>query len=205
MSLIVPTLPHDVSQSWRPQIRGWAKDILPFYHAVATSPDLPDGSAIVEVGVAWGRSIIYLAEQLIAAGKSNCKIYGVDTWPEAWEERFLRGEVGGESWYVKAMQSILANAAKAELEMIRLLRVESNLASEMLWDIGPSLVFLDGSHDYDDVKSDFIDWHTSVKRGGILAGHDYDAGSHPGVKQAVDECRGNLDFRVDDTVWQVQL
>ena len=34
-------------------------------------------------------------------------------------------------------------------------------------------VFIDGSHEYEDIKNDIISWMPKVKKGGVLAGHDY--------------------------------
>ena len=53
------------------------------------------------------------------------------------------------------------------------------------------LLFVDGAHDYEAVKSDIVGWTPAVVPGGIVAFHDY--GNHDlipwtaGVKQAVDE------------------
>ena len=51
----------------------------------------------------------------------------------------------------------------------------------------PSFVYLDAGHDYEDIRADIAAWWPLVEPGGILAGHDYDAKLHPGVKRAVDE------------------
>ena len=48
------------------------------------------------------------------------------------------------------------------------------------------VVYVDASHEYDDVCDDLRVWWPKVRRGGILAGHDYGQPSHPGVKLAVD-------------------
>jgi cephalosporin hydroxylase len=52
------------------------------------------------------------------------------------------------------------------------------------------VVFLDADHEYDGIKADIAHWGPMVKRGGILAGHDYLLPNHPGVVQAVDEAFG---------------
>jgi hypothetical protein len=53
-----------------------------------------------------------------------------------------------------------------------------------------SLCFIDGSHEYEDVKADLIAWLPKVKKGGVLAGHDYDNTNHKGVRMAADEVLG---------------
>lgn len=47
------------------------------------------------------------------------------------------------------------------------------------------LIFLDGSHDYEDVKWECENYSTLVKPGGVLSGHDYNI--FEGVNKAVDE------------------
>jgi hypothetical protein len=46
-------------------------------------------------------------------------------------------------------------------------------------------VFIDGSHDYEDVKWECENYSKIIKPGGVLSGHDYDI--FDGVNKAVDE------------------
>lgn len=50
----------------------------------------------------------------------------------------------------------------------------------------PQFVYLDGGHEYQDIKTDIAAWWERLEPEGILAGHDYDD-ELPGVKQAVNE------------------
>jgi hypothetical protein len=52
--------------------------------------------------------------------------------------------------------------------------------------------FIDGSHEYEDVKADILAYLPKVKKGGILSGHDYDR-IWAGVIQAVDETLGQVE------------
>ena len=65
------------------------------------------------------------------------------------------------------------------------------------------LVFIDGNHEYTQVKEDILCWLPKVKTGGILAGHDYDPTIpiFDGVKHAVDEIFGNQMMLGKDRVW----
>ena len=51
------------------------------------------------------------------------------------------------------------------------------------------IVFIDGNHEYDAVKSDLAHWYPLVASGGILCGHDYSSTNRVpiGVIPAVDE------------------
>lgn len=53
------------------------------------------------------------------------------------------------------------------------------------------VVYIDGTHSYDAVKSDISAWYDKIPSGGVLAGHDYGVSSWPGVAQAVDEFLAN--------------
>lgn len=69
--------------------------------------------------------------------------------------------------------------------------------------------YLDARHDYDAVRADLIEWTPAVKRGGILAGHDYldgtitfdgfDRPTEFGVKRAVDEWAATMGWTVHVT------
>jgi hypothetical protein len=48
-------------------------------------------------------------------------------------------------------------------------------------------IYIDGNHDYNEVKLDINNYYQKVRNGGIFGGHDYDRSKYIGVKQAVDE------------------
>jgi len=60
--------------------------------------------------------------------------------------------------------------------------VLSNISDDYL-----DIVYIDGSHEYDDVKSDLMLSHIKVKNNGYICGHDYNLNRFPGVCKAVDE------------------
>lgn len=69
----------------------------------------------------------------------------------------------------------------------------------------PDFVFIDGGHEYAEVKRDIEHWLPLVKPGGILSGHDYTDLSHPGVKQAVDEIFGDKKKAGNGSIWYVEI
>lgn len=48
-------------------------------------------------------------------------------------------------------------------------------------------IYIDAIHYYADVAADLAAWHSKVKKGGFIAGHDYDADPMFDVNRAVDE------------------
>jgi len=61
-------------------------------------------------------------------------------------------------------------------------------------------IYIDGSHEYDDVVRDISDYSTKTSL--ILAGHDY-GNSHEGVTRAVNEIFGKPYKRYMDSSWMV--
>ena len=50
-------------------------------------------------------------------------------------------------------------------------------------------IYHDGSHRYEDIKKDLIDWLPKMKEGSVICGHDYIGDKDFGVIKAVDEFR----------------
>ena len=46
------------------------------------------------------------------------------------------------------------------------------------------MVFIDGGHEYEEVKRDILIWKERLRPGGLLCGHDV---SWPGVRKALTE------------------
>ena len=61
------------------------------------------------------------------------------------------------------------------------------------------MVFIDGSHEYEDVKYDFVHWGGNVVKGGWICMHDYHwSGPNRVVKELVLD---NLKYRVPPATW----
>jgi hypothetical protein len=74
-----------------------------------------------------------------------------------------------------------------------------------------NFAFLDGNHLYESVQADIRAWWPKIKRGGLLAGHDYgvhrDLGGPWGVRRAVDEFTAAMRTSAglgEDGVWWVR-
>jgi hypothetical protein len=65
------------------------------------------------------------------------------------------------------------------------------------------MVYIDAYHDYKSVKDDLLSYLPKVKKGGIIAGHDYHD-NWPGVKKAINEILGKPDFEFVDNSWLVK-
>ena len=96
----------------RESIPGWDPIIYLYREWVKTPPR--QGAVVVEVGVALGRSITWIADWCLANNRRDIEIWAVDPW-----ESSLPGNVrNGEQWTYAAqagggLQPVLENASRA--------------------------------------------------------------------------------------------
>jgi predicted O-methyltransferase YrrM len=129
---------------------------------------LPNGSRLVEVGVYKGCSFSFLVIEAINA-KKDFDIVAVDAFPwDGLKESFLENMKPLEGHY-----RLLAGG-------------DSFDRAKDFEDESIDFCFIDANHTYDFVKKDILAYSPKMKKGGIIAGHDYNM-SHPGVIQAVNE------------------
>lgn len=137
-----------------------------FYAWVARR--VPEGARCVEVGVFAGRSAAFLGVELHNAAK-NATLDLVDA-------SFDGGGVEGIRRALAPIAHVLGQVhAGASWD------AASGYADESL-----DFVFIDAGHEQHEVRKDIDAWRPKVKRGGILAGHDF-APEYPGLNQAVNE------------------
>lgn len=142
-----------------------------------------NNSHFVEVGVWKGRSASFMAVEIINSCKS-IKFDCVDTWEGSAEhldesknsyEPLLKEKDGLYNEYLRNIEPV-----KHIINSIRMTSVE---ASKLYQDESLDFVFIDAAHDTESVKEDILHWLPKVKKGGILAGHDYSWSSE--VQEAV--------------------
>ena len=129
----------------------------------------------VEIGSARGKSTYHIAQAL--RENLDGRLYAIDPhhatdWNDAGERdtlpalrRNLRA-MGGEA-YVEIIRSGSAEAARR-------------------WKRPIDLLFIDGDHSYDACKADIAAWAPFVKRGGVIAFHDFGSRAD-GVTRAIFE------------------
>ena len=139
------------------------------------------GEAFVEVGCWKG-----VTTRNLGIHAPQTRIYGIDNFMGSQEHHNPNSpnyepRLKDEHW--------LFNECKEntqELQNVSILSMDSVGAAQMFKEmqIRPECVFIDASHEYDDVKTDIEVWLPIVKDGGILCGHDL---NWPGVRRAVEE------------------
>jgi predicted O-methyltransferase YrrM len=169
-------MPKYTNRSLYPEVGFTWKHLLGFFTWPLLYQDMvkrfPSGSCFVEVGVFEGRSLGFLIAKTIEAGK-DIKITGVD---------HFKGQSNNLAWKVRDNLGLVS-------DKYTLIEDTSVNASKLFKDKSVDFVFIDAGHDYDDIKSDITAWLPKVKKGGIIAGHDY---YYPDVMRAVSET-----FKVD--------
>ena len=148
-----------------------------------------DGAHIVEVGSWKGRSAAFMAVEIINSNK-NIKFDCVDTWKGSIEHTTY-DVITEEKLYDVFLSNI--EPVKHNINPIRMTSID---ASKLYEDNSLDFVFIDASHEYEDVKEDILAWLPKVKIGGILAGHDYD--TFEGVNRAVDEIFNINDLEISE-------
>lgn len=154
----------------------------------------PSGSKFVEIGSWKGKSSSFMSVE-IANSYKDIDFYCVDTWEGSVEHK---GEYDLETLY----ETFISNMKPLE-NYYTPVRMTSLEAAKQFEDNSLDFVFIDASHEYEDVKNDIIAWLPKVKSGGVLAGHDYyiEYDYFPGVKQAVNECFNQNEIILNEDCW----
>lgn len=140
-------------------IEGFLVSPIQEYWLFKTAKSLPDKATIVEIGSFKGRSTCSLAYGCKGTDKH---VFAIDTFEGNNVDFHHRGffrdfwyniEKCGLTSYITPIQGWSSEVAK-------------------VWDRPIHLLFIDGSHQYKDVISDFIGFFPYVVPGGIVAIHD---------------------------------
>jgi len=86
------------------------------------------------------------------------------------------------------------------INKINLIKNDSVAQSKTYPDEYFDIVYIDASHEYEDVKADILSWFPKVKVGGFFCGDDF-IHSWPGVKRAVKENFGNTIEKIGRQQW----
>lgn len=167
-------------------------------HPDQTSPDelntlnkIASGKTALEIGSWMGCSTVVIAQKITG------KLYCVDAWQGT--------PVDDLSWIARhrdVFNSFWKRISKAGLQdAVIPLRGVSQDVLPVLADKTFDFIYIDGDHRYEGVKFDIAQAQRLIRKGGTIAGHDYDVG-HPDVIKAVEEVFGLPNH--DGRVWWVK-
>lgn len=131
-----------------------------------------DEGVFVEVGSLFGKSIAFLAVLGRLLGK-NLTLYAVDTFEATGDMRDpvkpvleLSGRTQRELY-----DDVAYYFGRGSIHTVEAFSVE---AAAQFADESVDVVFIDATHDYENVKADIRAWLPKVRKGGIISGHDVD-------------------------------
>ncbi len=158
-------------------IQGWF-NCEPLYRRMVQ--EAQDGARFVEIGVWKGKSAAFMAVE-IANSKKKIDLFLVDHFKGSVEHQ--------DDPDVKhdTIEAICKENLQPVSSMIKYIVMSSVAAASTFQDESLDFVYVDGSHEYQDLKDDIHAWMPKLKKGGVMAGDDYGVGVHPDVKRAVDE------------------
>lgn len=143
--------------------------------------------AIVELGSHLGRSTRALADN------TSGTVWAIDDWNGPRDAEF-RVEIDRDGLY----DQFRANLSD-HIDSGRVCPIQADHADVTSFpSVRPDMVFLDGSHEYADVKRDVIYWRERLKAGGLLCGHD---AQWKGVSRALEEELPQAQRVKDTALW----
>jgi predicted O-methyltransferase YrrM len=202
MNLINNNVYKNIQPSGNKHVQGW-QSYSPCFQALVeqTKP-----KTIIEVGSWLGASAINMAK-ITKQLNLDTKIYCVDTWlgaPEFWTwgnntpDRDLKIKNG----YPQVYFDFLANVVEHNVQDVIIPIPNTSYIGYMIlkhYNISADLIYIDGSHEYVDVKNDIVCYLELLNSNGIMFGDDY--ASWPGVNKAVNETLTNKFQVVENNFW----
>ena len=142
-------------EEWLRGVEGWFTpgEAWALHESIRNlSPERP--ITVVEIGSSRGRSTIAAGQALLARTEGGA-LYAIDPQDD---------ELFGQ---------LQANVDSAGVQsVVNLIRATSREAREEFGSRPVDLVFIDGSHEYEDVRADLRDWLPLVRPGGVVAVND---------------------------------
>jgi predicted O-methyltransferase YrrM len=150
--------------------------------------NVPRGQAIVELGSWKGKSTVWLAKGT-EAGQGN-KVYSIDPHSRS-KAHISEGERN-------TCPAFLTNLTEAGVQNAVVPLVTTSDKAAKRWRKKVGLLWIDASHEYQDVKHDLLCWKRHLLPGAIVAFHDCDK---PGPAQVVEEyLNHSSDFTIIQSV-----
>lgn len=182
------------------EIQGWFN-----FHDVYTNAAniFPDNSLFVEIGSWKGTSAAYMGVELINLNKKNTKFVCVDTWGENDDDEYksLQSYKNDKSVITNRLyEEFLYNIKPLQNNGLNIVPIKnrSDLAVSDFVDNSIDFLYIDGSHQYKNVKNDILLYLPKMKTNSIVAGHDC---RDPDVKRATEECFGKDKITHSKDTW----
>jgi len=173
MMTVAQILDPRYSRRQRPAARGLINGLVALYRKAGAW-----GKVGVEIGC-------YTGESAEIGALFLKQLYCVDPWE------------GGRSRHEPEFDLRLARFAN-----VIKMKTTSHDAATKFANSSIDILYLDGRHDYGNVRQDILDWFPKVRMGGHVSGHDYNEGKlHAGLVRAVNEVLGKPEMTFCDSSW----
>jgi cephalosporin hydroxylase len=153
---------------------------------------LPEKATIIDIGTAWGGTTRFMSKYAPSAKIVSCDPFAEVGWVDEWSAKFNRPySYESTKDYLKDLSNVVLLKGSCP-EIFK------------DWSDSVDMIFEDGSHEYQSVKTNLEFWRPFVKSGGIFSGHDY-TNYFSQVIHAVDEFKEryfpNSKLHVVGSVW----
>jgi hypothetical protein len=147
----------------------------------------------VDLGYKVGAEIgVYKGEFIEKFCKVGLKMYAIDPW--------LGFGGQGRTQYNQERQDFLYNHACRLLgqygDLATVIRKKSVDALDDIPDGSLDFVYIDGNHEFPFVAQDIYEWTFKVRKGGIIAGHDY-FNTPPHARNTLVHCKAAVDAYIE--------
>ena len=149
--------------------------------------NIPNKGTMIEIGTFTGESTVIFGDHFE-------NVIGIDPMLQDYDEQDPTSKFN----FNEVLE--MFNERTKSYDNISLIQKTSDDALKQLTGKTFDFIYIDGIHQYENVKRDIINYLPMVKKGGVIGGHDY-GGPWTGVKQAVDEMFGEPDKVFQDTSW----
>lgn len=142
---------------------------------------------VIEIGTYEGLSALLFSE--------TCKsIITVDPYDSGYlfEQESKEDLIRAEKIAIKRLK---------DLSNVRMIKMTSENFCKS-FDKKVDCVYFDGDHTEKGIRKDIEIWKSKIKKGGLLAGHDY---SCPEIEKVINEMFGGYDEKYDDSSWIIEL
>jgi len=147
--------------------------------------------AIAEIGSYVGDSTEIFAQYFE-------KVYSIDPFLNGYDDN----DDSSHKYDMRIVEAQFDELCK-QYPNIRKIKMKSENAVMLFHDNTVPVVYIDALHTYDGVNDDIWRWYPKIRKGGYLAGHDYQ-GRFPGVIEAVHKFR-KPDAIFRDTSWVIKI
>lgn len=149
---------------------------------------------IVEIGSYLGRSTTAMLDHC------SGMVYAIDDWKGPRDVYLAKAQ--RKVLYNKFLDNVEPYVIRGKLKAICGDYDDLYRSSVLIQSLQPDMVFLDGSHETDDVIRDILFWKQRIVKGGLLCGHDI---NFPSISDALLDTTSFYNVADDTNIWYITV